>query len=1040
MSLPFTHGIEIENHLVDIRTGRLITGDILLQAWKNMFEVAEEFLLDLPNDPTIPIIIKNKIKKIEVAEEIKHDHKLRYISIEYKIGDHVFRTNAFGPDPNLSQITWLLELVTPPCNSLEEIRYWIETLYTAANLGLSILGIKLLPIGINPLEEQFRSGLSCGEHHHIGNLNQEDKIAAYNLLRNYVPHLISLTANSPFIYASPQGEIIIKKNFQNKNLILPKNCTRSFRLKYNTGQLGPNSVTYLPWLPSNATRTDFATAVRKEFPEDRFVDIYPFTDYGTIELRFFDASPWMKLRLALVLLLQAICLKAKKLQQSNKNGIPGVSSQILFENRGKAIDFSFQGKFFSDDTLDPKFGTTYHINPVTHKKNNKLFMAIIGLILFLEDEITSIVGYEQYFSPIFAFLIGTDSFEAPFGVAELELYYWAQEHTKQKNFFLIFDKISDFLNNIPQISFKEFKEQIANKSHLFQNDVPKKEPKRDIKRIAISSSVKTPIKAETKKTNVFKSQNQPINAKVSNNKTTIYNNLHSTLESVLSQRVSSKKEQRKQQPIYEESKKISGNMVSNLNKSVESPYIDHEKRKNAYRSIDTNELASKISTSTPSINKQLKSPNKKSSILSRDNNSANIVKKEQFKELVSEKFKDHGEKSNLVIGSSNSSSVLPQILNVAKKDESVIHFRISQAMQKKRKIAESFLIKKELESRDRQKKFLDIGKRKLVIVPQDYQTQWYALLQLEFANKDDLNIFYTDEFFISLTFKNQKTAKTVFIDYGPYNFEILPYQKAIYFPILISIENIPRNTPIHLDFRTKTFVIIHEQTIKIPFPQNLSKIGCLIKDFFVDETIGPAQIYANIHFDPNIKYKGSLQLLVFNQVGIRNLWEKKIQIKSENSLLINERIFMPPNIHLGRVVLGLSLEGKIKDTGTWNLIEFLPKVNPLIEWKLLGFEGLQGFLKAGSKYQFFPEIVFNVILRQPELSFIMTSTIKSTKNKIILKEKIKDTTYLGMAKMLRNKIELKIHEPGIYKILLIIKTDDGDVPLNLISKPIEFNI
>ena len=105
MKLPFTHGIEIENHLVDIRTGKLVVGDTLLASWERMFSYASDFLKALLTDPNVPAYIRKKIRRIETTEEMKRERKLKFISVSYQLGKGEFRTNVFGPDPNISSIT-----------------------------------------------------------------------------------------------------------------------------------------------------------------------------------------------------------------------------------------------------------------------------------------------------------------------------------------------------------------------------------------------------------------------------------------------------------------------------------------------------------------------------------------------------------------------------------------------------------------------------------------------------------------------------------------------------------------------------------------------------------------------------------------------------------------------------------------------------------------------------------------------------------------------------------------------------------------------
>ena len=134
--LYFTHGIEVENHLVSRKTGEVIVGDVLLSTWDAMSEGAAEFLLKVKKSKSPPKEIAKRIDKVEVKEVTKRERRLKFVFVNYKLGKKTLRINAFGPDPNIGQITWLLELVTPPCQYLEELEWWIDTLYSAALHGL----------------------------------------------------------------------------------------------------------------------------------------------------------------------------------------------------------------------------------------------------------------------------------------------------------------------------------------------------------------------------------------------------------------------------------------------------------------------------------------------------------------------------------------------------------------------------------------------------------------------------------------------------------------------------------------------------------------------------------------------------------------------------------------------------------------------------------------------------------------------------------------------------------------------------------------
>ncbi|MFX0205235.1 MAG: glutamate-cysteine ligase family protein [Candidatus Hodarchaeota archaeon] len=290
-----------------------------------------------------------------------------------------------------------------------------------------------MPIGLDPAEDNYRSGLTCGEHHHIGFNDFKEKIAAYSLLRNFIPHFIALTGNSPFISQKPTGTVAIRSK-NGKERIMGKNCTRSLRLKHNTSQLGPNIPEYLPYLdPSQADAMEFARAVRKEPPDDRYVDMYPFTDYETIELRFLDSQFWLEVRLTLVVLIQALSLKAANLLK-NKKEIPQVSSNILYNNRLKAVELGLMGKFFSDERLsieNPDFAKVYNFSP-EGKRNTKLFEAVKSLLFYLKDEISQINIPIEVLNPLLVACYGTSELYPPLAPADILLYHYNSAEAKIK--------------------------------------------------------------------------------------------------------------------------------------------------------------------------------------------------------------------------------------------------------------------------------------------------------------------------------------------------------------------------------------------------------------------------------------------------------------------------------------------------------------------------------------------------------------------------------------------------------------------------------
>ena len=433
--LTYSHGIEIENHLTLKETGTVLIGKDLLTIWEEMFNKACIYLNDLKDKKKAPQQILNKIVKIEVEEIEKHERKLKFVFIHYKLGKETVKVNVFGPDPNISQITWLLELVTPPCEYLEELDWWIKTLYNSAIFGLQGQkpDVVLLPIGLNPTEERFRSGLSCGSHHHIGVPDHKEKIAVYNMFRNFVPHLIALSASSPFINQAPKGTPKIRELNGKKQII--GRYTHSNRLANNTGQIGPNIPEYLPILQEKDTKEVFSKYVKKTPPDDRMVDVYPFTDYNTIELRFFDAQPFTENRLAIVLLLQALALKAKNLLKS-KSPVPTATSSVLFDNRQKSIETGLLSQYTIDPNVSEEFSPYYNFNLTTGKKATRLLDSVTSLILYVKDELLQFANPE-ILNYLLIPILGTKEFEPPFALSE----YLISEYLIDINITNLFSKI-----------------------------------------------------------------------------------------------------------------------------------------------------------------------------------------------------------------------------------------------------------------------------------------------------------------------------------------------------------------------------------------------------------------------------------------------------------------------------------------------------------------------------------------------------------------------------------------------------------------------
>ncbi|MEA2070097.1 MAG: glutamate-cysteine ligase family protein [Asgard group archaeon] len=465
--LPFSHGIEIENFITTKRGDILEEGKILVDVWDQMFSDAYTFLKGLQSSSAkIPNIIKKKIKKISKKKVERHGKTIQYIQMEYKFNGKISKINIFGPDPNISQITWLLELVTPPCEYLEELEWWIRLLYQAATKNLK-KGHFIQPIGFNPYQKEYRAGVTCGEHHHLGNFQtKKERMFAYNMIRAFLPHLIAISNTSPFVEGRPTGRTVLKKGKDGRTLILAPDCVRSFRLRENTGQLGPNIPDYLPYATNHLAKNVFSKHVRKEIPDDRYVDLYPFTDYETIECRFFDTQYDSSIRRVLILLLQALALKGVNLAKANQN-IPEIKGNTIFEHRKRVIDFGLFAKFQGDSSLkgNSDFVNYYNFNPETGGPPGKIYESLISLLKWLQPEFQEMGINDSHMKPLLIMLFGTSNIAPPISPATFLFYLFERNHN---NIISTMDNIN-ISQRVPNTLFsKTLGEPLKNLKNIYE--------------------------------------------------------------------------------------------------------------------------------------------------------------------------------------------------------------------------------------------------------------------------------------------------------------------------------------------------------------------------------------------------------------------------------------------------------------------------------------------------------------------------------------------------------------------------------------------
>lgn len=264
-----------------------------------------------------------------------------------------------------------LEISTRPCFDFVSLRSDLENLSTIVSKACKKADLSLIASGANPISEP-EVGEYFGEHHHIGIASDEEKIYVYNMLRCFTGELIALTVNSPV----RKGRAYTQK---------------SYRIGNNPAVGPPQGVPYLREL----TEEDFGA-------DPRQLDITPFSNYPTVEIRFFDVQTSVCRSIGLAIILQALALKARRYLYKRKE-IPEISQDIIEHNRTYGIRAGLDAVFRSDKDIENRFA--YHGRGITRLRARE---ALHHMLEFIRPEIGELTKnlsqdmIKKSLNPIFA--------------------------------------------------------------------------------------------------------------------------------------------------------------------------------------------------------------------------------------------------------------------------------------------------------------------------------------------------------------------------------------------------------------------------------------------------------------------------------------------------------------------------------------------------------------------------------------------------------------------------------------------------------------
>lgn len=431
IELPFSHGMECEVALLTA-DGSVPSGNDMILVFKKIVEDSIKELSDILESDFCPKLIKDKLT--DMPHQVNTEEKGEVITQGYRIGGDKVNIEIFGRDGNVAAITYILELVTPPCTYLDELVWWLQTLFTVAQQVTVPNNLYLCSTGLPPLIKEYMRGLTYSDHHHMGTFKDEyEKKRVYNIFRAFIPHIIALTANSPLIAGAPTDVVKTIGTNPLKLKYAAPGCVRSIRLQNNVSMLSRNDPKiYIPHLPPDANSNYFLSAIQKASIADaKFQDIFPFTDWKTIEFRICDAPLSISKRIGIMLLLQALALKAREMEE-----IPDVGSESIVTNREGSILRGLYAPFKSDRIPDiwstnKEFADTYIGEK--EKPHTYMFEAIQKMFEFVFDPLKQLKifdkkihkdfnGISPFITPLILSVFGdVDIAQAPFGECEFQL-------------------------------------------------------------------------------------------------------------------------------------------------------------------------------------------------------------------------------------------------------------------------------------------------------------------------------------------------------------------------------------------------------------------------------------------------------------------------------------------------------------------------------------------------------------------------------------------------------------------------------------------
>ena len=245
-----------------------------------------------------------------------------------------------------------LEVNTAICRSVDEVEHDLRARIAQVIQAGDALGLKLIAAGTHPFSHWHdqevtpdtryhyqlqrtqwtaRRLLTFGLHVHVGINSAEKAMAVFNAMTAYVPHLLALSASSPFWEGMDTG-------------------LESARSKVFESLPGGG----LPYRMRNWTEFQRMIRILQEIGtidsiQEMWGDLRPHSKYGTLEIRVCDAMSSMKELLAVTALVQALVVWLGDLYDRG-TFLPMQRYWVIQENKWRAARWGLHSRLVTDES------------------------------------------------------------------------------------------------------------------------------------------------------------------------------------------------------------------------------------------------------------------------------------------------------------------------------------------------------------------------------------------------------------------------------------------------------------------------------------------------------------------------------------------------------------------------------------------------------------------------------------------------------------------------------------------------------------------